>query len=469
MPNSFRTHFATILTLFRIWLPIGMTLVVLSPLSIPLFADAPARNTPRPNIILIMADDLGYECLGANGGTSYPTPHLDQLAAGGARFEYCYSQPLCTPTRVQLMTGIYNVRNYDHFGVLPKDQTTFGNLLRDAGYKTCIVGKWQLGHDFALPEHFGFDEHCLWQLTRRPERYRNPGLEINGKEIDYTGGEYGPDIVNDYAIDYVTRMKAEPFFLYYPMILTHSPFPPTPDSPDWNGKVATAAGGKKGRKGAKAQGDGNHFDDMVTYMDKLVGKLVTRLDTLKIRERTLVIFLGDNGTGRGLTSMMGERRVVGGKGNTDQSGMHVPLIVSMPGTIQAGQVRRDLVDTTDFLPTLCAAAGVDVSSRLEIDGRSFWPQLRGESGTPREWIYSWYAKDGGQKAAAEFARDHDYKLYRDGRFFSVAAGDLDRAPLDVEKLDDAAAASKRKLQAALDRYTVARPAKFVKQSPSKAE
>src|SRR5829696_7637550 len=116
-----------------------------------------AEQAKKPNVVLIMADDFGYECVTANGGQSYKTPHLDRLAAGGVRFEHCHAQPLCTPTRVQLMTGLYNVRNYSRFGLLEPDVTTFAHLLKKAGYATCIAGKWQLGHGFEGPKKFGFD------------------------------------------------------------------------------------------------------------------------------------------------------------------------------------------------------------------------------------------------------------------------------------------------------------------------
>ena len=172
----------------------------------------PAASAPRllaadakPNLILIMADDFGYECVTANGGQSYQTPNLDRLAATGMRFEQCHVQPLCTPTRVQLMTGRYNVRNYLNFGTLLRQETTFAHLLKKAGYATGICGKWQLGHEPDSPQHFGFDESCLWQHTRRPPRYANPGLEHNGVAKDFTDGEYGPKLVNDFALDFVTR------------------------------------------------------------------------------------------------------------------------------------------------------------------------------------------------------------------------------------------------------------------------
>jgi arylsulfatase A len=402
-----------------------------------------------PNVILIMADDLGYETIGANGGTSYRTPVLDKLAAVGARFEHCYVQPLCTPTRVQLMTGAYNVRNYITFGQMDPKLTTFGNLFKSAGYATCIVGKWQLGHDDELPRRFGFDEACLWQHTRRPPRYTNPGLEINGIQKDYDQGEYGPSLVNDYARDFIARHKGKekPFFLYYPMILTHSPYQPTPDSRTWDAKA----------KGENVNQRAEHFGDMVEYMDKLIGRLVAKLDEHNLRQNTLLIFIGDNGTGKGTKSQMAGRTVVGGKGSTTAAGMHVPCIVSWPAAIASPVVSQDLVDSTDILPTICAAAGVPIPQDMKIDGRSFLPQLCGEKGEPREWVYSWYSPRG--EALREFAFDQHFKLYRSGEFYALDRDRAEQNPLRVTdlKYDDAIAAAQR-LQAALDQYADARPA-----------
>jgi arylsulfatase A len=420
---------------------------------------AAAAESPRTNVILFMADDLGYECIGANGCVSYQTPNLDKLAAGGARFEHCYVQPLCTPTRAQLMTGQYNVRNYVRFGLLEAKQTTFGHLFRDAGYTTCVCGKWQLGQDFKLPDHFGFDEYCLWQLTRRPGRYKNPGLEINGKEFDYRDGEYGPTLVNDYALDFIAKSKDKPFFLYYPMILTHGPYNATPDSDDYatapyEGQGTGKAGdGKAAEPAAVKQ---QHFADMVRYMDKLVGRVVAKLEAEGLRERTLIIFIGDNGTGKGTPTKTKTGTVIGGKGTPDESGMRVPLIVSGPG-VKPGTVCGDLVDSTDFLPTICDAAGVPTSADLTLDGRSFLPQCRGEKGTPRDWIYCWYGPDGGREANAEFAKNHEYKLYRNGRLFDVRDGDFDAKKVDPAALDEAGKAAVATLQGALDRYADARP------------
>ncbi len=405
----------------------------------------------KPNVVLILIDDFGYECVTANGGESYKTPVMDKLAATGVRFEQCHVQPLCTPTRVQLMTGLSNRRNYTHFGNLDPSQKTFANLLKDAGYATCITGKWQLQGGFEGPAHFGFDEYALWQLTRRPGRYKNPGLEINSQPRDYTANEYGPDIVSDYALDFITRKKDEPFFLYYPMMLTHAPYDATPDSTDYLA-ARSGGGGKLG-----------HFPDMVAYTDKLIGKLVARLEELKLRDNTMLLVLGDNGTGRGTPSKFQGRDVVGGKGTTTTWGTHVPCIGNWPGHFASGKVREDLIDATDFLPTICEATNVKVPADLKIDGRTFLAQLRGEKGAPREWLYSWYNPSGGPKAQAEFAHDAQFKLYADGKFFDVAKDDLEKVPLADDALDAGAKAAKAKLQAALKQFEGPRPEFFAKQ------
>jgi arylsulfatase A len=411
----------------------------------------------RPNLILIMADDFGYELVGANGGHSYRTPQLDELAATGMRFEHCYVQPLCTPTRVQLMTGQYNVRNYTEFGRIDRDATTFAHVLKNAGYATAIAGKWQLGLSRNLPQRLGFDESCLWQHTRRPPRYANPGLEYNGVERDFEDGEYGPKLVNDFAIDFITRHKEGPFLLYYPMMLTHRPFEPTPDSADWDPKAS----------GPEADRDVKYFADMVEYMDKMIGRLVEKLDELEIRDNTLVIFLGDNGTDRSVTSQFKGLPYQGGKGLGNSRGMHVPLIVNWPGRVSGGRVNADLIDSSDFLPTLCEAAGAELPKPLPIDGRSFFPQLMGQTGQPRDWIYCWYARHGGPTAKIEFAMSREYKLYRDGTFFNLGSDPFEERPLRaIDGAGDARDAAVL-LQAALDQYKNARPA-HLREAPVRA-
>ena len=198
-----------------------------------------SSNSQKPNIVLIMADDLGYETIGAYGSKMYQTPNLDKLVEEGMRFDHCYSTPLCTPSRVQLMTGKYNFRNYIGFGLLDPAERTFGHLMQDAGYKTCVVGKWQLlgnkrqqelagGRIGSCPNEAGFDEYCLWQIDKLGSRYKHPTLSISGEETRKIEGGYGPDVFLEYIEKFIERNSGKPFFLYYPMVITHDPFVPTP-------------------------------------------------------------------------------------------------------------------------------------------------------------------------------------------------------------------------------------------------
>ena len=403
-------------------------------------------SSQRPNLVVILADDFGYECITANGGESYHTPNIDRMAAGGMRFERCHVQPLCTPTRVQLMTGLSNARNYIEFGAMDRRAVTFAQLLKPAGYVTGIAGKWQLGSEPDSPRHFGFDEALLWHHRSRESRYGNPGFDLNGEPRAYPPGSYGPAILNEFAIDFVFRHRDRPFFLYYPMVLTHSPYQPTPDSPKWDPRT-----GERGNQSP------SNFPAMVAYLDRMVGEFMARLDSLGLRENTLVLFLGDNGTGVDITSRFKGEDYPGGKGRSHARGTHVPLIASWPGRVPAGTVNGDLIGSTDFLPTLLDAAGARLPDGYPGDGVSFFPQLLGQKGRPREALYAWYASDGGPEAKWEFAMSTRHKLYRDGRFNHLGADPWEQKPLKVEGLTGETATAARTLRAELDRYADARP------------
>lgn len=190
---------------------------------------APARPRLQADIILIMAEDIGAECFGSYGCESYATPRLDALARDGVCFTHCYSQPLCTPTRVQLMTGQSNARNYTAFGILDPRQPTLGPMLQRAGYATAVAGKWQLyGADLEgpragsglHPRDAGFDEYRLWQVAQRSSRYWDPLIESETGPARELAGQYGPDVFVDFICDFITRHRTEPFFVYYPMVLT---------------------------------------------------------------------------------------------------------------------------------------------------------------------------------------------------------------------------------------------------------
>ncbi|MEX2261584.1 MAG: sulfatase-like hydrolase/transferase [Bryobacteraceae bacterium] len=415
-----------------------------------------AAQGQKPNILLMMADDLGYECLSCYGSTSYRTPRLDALAGSGVRFTHAYAQPLCTPTRIQLMTGLYNFRNWKAFGVMDPKAKTFGHIMRDAGYKTCIAGKWQLQSynppDFEPEwrgkgmrvEDAGFDEHCVWHAWHTEDkgsRYGDPTIYENGKLRSDLKGQYGEDIFSGFINSFAGRNQSQPFFAYFPMTLTHGPFMPTPHSAAW-------------KAGNRLKNDPAHFKDMVEYMDGVVGRMVDNLDKLGLRERTLVLFYSDNGSPRNIRSRLGDRVIQGGKGLTTDAGMRVPFIANWKGVASSGKVNDDMIDSVDFLPTIAGAAGVSLPKNTPFDGCSFLPQVRGENGNPREWLFSHHdPRPGWDKkpyTLTRFARDKRFKLYTDGRFYDIPADVLEQKPIASGQGGEAESARKR-LQAVLNR------------------
>ncbi len=400
----------------------------------------------RPNLVVIMADDIGFENLSCYGSEVYETPHLDALAASGMRFDHAHSQPICTPSRVQIMTGIYNNRNYIHFGLLDPEAVTFANTLRDAGYRTVIGGKWQLEGGYGGVKNFGFDRHCLWQLNRKPSRYPNPGLEIDGEQKDFKNGEFGPDIVNAYLCDFLEEQKGsdEPFFVYYPMILPHWPFVPTPDHPDWDPTMWRDAtrepGGYRNQK---------YWDAFVRYTDKMVGQLIAKLEETGQRDDTLVIWTGDNGTYTDIVSEFRGKPYRGGKGSPKDNGTHVGFIASWPGVIEPGQVSDALVDFSDVFPTLTEAAGVAAPEGL--DGVSLVPVFEGRpEDRKKDAIYCWYHRDGVRDQASQHARDQRHKLYATGKFYDTVADPEEKHDLAADGVPASLQAVHAKLKAVLD-------------------
>lgn len=347
------------------------------------------------NFIVIMADDLGAKELGCYGNRKHKTPNLDKLAETGVQFNTCYSAPICHPTRFEIMTGQYGHHNGVYqfagrkggpaVGSVEDDisrKVTFGHVLKRAGYATAHSGKWQLtGKIPTLIHEAGFDEYCMWAYKHNlPEgvkhtgawegkkgvktcRFWHPSIVKNSKYVETTSEDYGPDMFTDFVIDFVRRKKGERFFVYFPMCLTHSPYYQTPDT------VKSEAGKYKHLK--------SNFKSNVEYMDKLVGRIVKALDEMGLRENTVVMFVGDNGTG-------GE-----GKAQPTELGARVPMIVNCPGVVKPLGVSDELVDLSDVLPTLADFAGADLPKDRVIDGVSFAPLLRGEKGKRREWIYSY--------------------------------------------------------------------------------
>jgi arylsulfatase A-like enzyme len=419
----------------------------------------PAETAARkPNVVMILSDDLGVEGIGCYGGESYRTPNIDRLAAAGMRFTNAHAQPLCTPTRLQLMTGEYNFRNWYGFGLMRPDEKTFGHQMQQAGYKTCISGKWQFWSynppDFEpelrgigkRPEDSGFDDWFLWHARHTEDkgsRYAEPVILDNGKPVE-GADKYGPDLYVDHINAFMETNKDEPFFVYYPMALTHGPFTPTPKSASW-------AEGDRLKGNAK-----DNFGDMVEYMDACVGRVVAKLDDLGLRENTLILYYSDNGSPRETAAMQNGKLVQGGKGLPTDAGTHVPLVASWKGVTPEGTVNEDLVDATDLYATILDAGGAQPPAGVTIDGRSLLPQIRGEHGDPKDVIVVWHDPRPG--AAKEnytrlelFARDKRFKLYDDGRFYDVPADVLEEKPISEGSGSPEAEAARKKLREALDR------------------
>ncbi len=404
------------------------------------------RKDP-PNVILVMADDMGAECLSTYGGTSYRTPNLDQMAQDGLVVDHCISQPLCTPSRVKLMTGLCNARNYTHFGHLDTKWLNIGTLMKEAGYRTCISGKWQLNglsykelysdwDDPSRPNQMGFDSYCLWQLTHprsEGERYSGPLIEQNGKLLKTGPDDYGPDIFCDFVLDFIEQNRADPFFIYYPMVLVHAPFVPTPGSEAWIDPED------------RYRRDTAFFPDMMTYTDKIIGKIRNKLEEEGIADNTLLIFTADNGTSTAIVSRTKIRRVRGGKGNTITDGVHVPLLINWPGKTEPGKHYKGLIEFSDFFATLAELVKRDVKT----DGHSFLPLLEGKHYRERKTVMVYYDPMWGRNANRHrniFVQTRSHKLYQDGTFFNLDADILEKHPIDSTEMTQTEAGIRTALQ-----------------------
>lgn len=390
----------------------------------------------KPNIILILSDDLGVDILGCFGSDQWKTPHLDALAAGGMKFTHTYASPLCGPSRALLMTGRYAFRtgatNQDKTGeITPEREVMMPKILKEAGYATASFGKWG---QFGLPPSvFGFDEYLnfkgsgiFWNTQPKGKEY-----DLSGQKVELKDKEYMPDLVHKLAVDFMTRNRDKPFFIYYPMSHIHGDILPTPDS----------------KEGANEQ---QLYADNIAYHDKLVGQLVAEVEKLKLREKTLIVYVGDNGTAKGgaALSTVGGRKINGSKGSMLEGGSLVPMIVNWPGTTPAGTVCADMIDFSDYVPTFAAAAGAKLPENVVIDGQSFLPQIQGQKGTPREWAYV-------QLARMWYVRSQNWKLNEKGELYEMSGSPFEEKLVPADSTDPAAVEARAKLKAALEKLNPA--------------
>jgi arylsulfatase A len=418
---------------------------------------AQADETKQYNVILIMADDVSAKEFSLYEPKNISTPNLDRMGRDGMYFRTAWATPICSPSRALIMTGKYASKTkIYHNNIKPesfnlgRDHLTFGELLKTAGYQTAFVGKVQMEGD--IHQEYGFDETYewadwdgfdgpveIWDKTKGPfpdgmwpgrtSRYWHPAIKINGEAQKTGPQDYGPDILVDHILSFVSRNKKQPFFVYYPMLLPHKswdferkqsgyiPVPVRDESGKWTGKKSEPT-----------------LKSNVQYMDYLVNRIKEHVIREGLAENTVIMYTGDNGTdGYGKCWVAQER------------GPRVPFIVWGPGVVKKTGASDALMDFSDVLPTLADLAGVSVPSSENVDGVSFLPVLRGDCSSAREWILSYYGP-------WRMIRTQRWLLDGRGRFFDCGELRDEQGYRDVTDSDDPeVAAAKERLQSILDK------------------
>jgi len=409
---------------------------------------ATSKQDALPNIVLILVDDLGKEWISCYGADDIVTPNIDALAASGTKFNNVYCMPQCTPSRVTLLTGQYPFRHgwVNHWDV-PRwgggahfDETmnpSLGRKLQQAGYKTCIAGKWQID-DFRVEPNAlinnGFDEYCMWTgyetgIEASAKRYQDPYLFTSEGSNTYSG-QFGPDVFREFIEKFIRKNQDSTFFVYYPMVLTHTPFVNTPDE---------ALDSNYDKHGA-----------MVRYTDKIIGEIVKVIEELMIRDNTLIIVTTDNGTSGQITGVREGTLVKGAKSRTSEAGVSIPFIASWPGTLNQNSESDALIDFTDFYPTLVDLAEnppYETGLGKVIDGHSFKEVLTmNKPESKRSWIMSMgggnYAQLTDQGVENQYLfrdrviRNDRYKLYLSSQRQVTSFYDLQLDPSEMVNLLD---------------------------------
>lgn len=386
-------------------------------LATTLWPAAQAKETEqRPlNIVVILADDMGWGDIGANGATMIKTPNIDRLAAEGIRLTSFYAGAnVCTPSRAALLTGRYPIRSGMQHVVmpdsdygLPQSELTIAEMLKDAGYATGMIGKWHLGHrDEHWPTAHGFEEFLgvAYSNDMQPfDLYHHKTVVQSPAEQRELTDRYAAA-----ATDFISRHRSEPFFLYYAETFPHLPLTVPED--------------------ATGSSQAGLYGDVVEHLDEGIGRILAALDANGLADNTLVILTSDNGPW--FEGDAGALR--GRKGGTHEGGFRVPFIARLPGMIVPGQVSKEMAMNIDILPTVAALAGLDLPGDRKIDGKNISGVLaRGET-SPHDVLFFF---DGNEVAAV---RDSRYRLvlstfYRSfpvafERFGAPMLFDLDRDP-----------------------------------------
>lgn len=392
----------------------------------------------KPNVVLILVDDLGWTDAACYGSGYYETPHIDRLARQGMRFTNGYAAcAVCSPTRAAVLTGRYParvgitdwIRARFQGGKIPEDkeypteyvggknkpvlcppnplwmkheEVTMAEMLKKAGYTTCHIGKWHLGPDAWYPETQGFDYNIGGCDYGQPPSYFDP---YDNKRLDNIPtlkprdkGEYLTDRLGDEAVRFMKKHKDQPFFLYMANYAVHTPI-----------QAKESYIEKYKNKPKTENHDNAKYAGMVESVDDCVGKIMNTLDELDLADDTLIIFTGDNG---GLEPVTDNAPLRAGKGHPYEGGIREPLIVRWPGKVEAGRVSDEPVTSVDFFPTICQAAGVGLPANRAIDGETMMPLLTQSGGMKRDAIYWHFPHYRGNIDPYSIIREGDWKLLK---------------------------------------------------------
>lgn len=385
-------------------------------------------SSRKPNIVLIMLDDVSpdlYGCYGLPGAAE--TPNINRMSDEGVMFKTCYAASICAPTRAMIMTGRYGSNNGVYHNSMWTNHAadslfinnySMARLIREAGYSTAIAGKWHCGSKAPDEPEVGFDEYCLWeglsQISRLPgspeytggfenetttSRYWHPGIIKNHELVVTSPDDFGPDIFCDFICDFMERKVKEnkPFFAYWPSVAPHG---------TRQGITTTPLRGEVGEMGKAPDPEESaaRFRALNHYMDLLVGKVVDKVKELGIEENTIILFTSDNGT------------AVTAKSRAVERGPHVPCVY-WGGMVDQRGTTNELTDFTDIAPTLLELAGVEWPEPDAFDGQSLVPYLTGETDSHREWIY-------GYIATSQIVRSKHYLLEAVNEFHGSPEGRL---------------------------------------------
>ncbi len=408
----------------------------------------------KPNIVYILADDLGFAELSCNGSDRYKTPNIDALANSGVRFTRFYTVPLCGPSRALILTGRYGFRS----GAVTQDacktiirtgekaEVMIPTVLKKAGYASALIGKWGQLTPSGDPSDWGFDHELYYKgsgmywnskvakpMSEGGEVRGDPDTYVlDGKTVSVKDDEYIPDLLHKDATAWMEAQKGRPFFLYYSLSQVHGEILPTPDS------IPAPKGESNGQRAQRL------LADNIGYMDKLVGKLVAELERLKLRDNTVIVFMGDNGSTKSaaVDATIGGRRIEGEKGSMKEGGGLVPFFATWPGVTPAGKVNANVSDASDLLPTFAEIAGAPMPTGRVIDGRSLVSQLKGDTQSPRTWAFC-------QLSNNYYVREAGWKLDQSGTLYDMKDAPFKEVAVAADTKDEAAVAARARLAAAL--------------------